>query len=200
MRKTIGQILIYGVLCALMLGCSDDKEVKVSQGGNKADIQQAESLDKESYAGLEDTFLDTKTIRTQQDKIALLIFGKNNCVYCDKIKDDIKANSELKAFLQAHFLPYYINTSYTKIHALHFTDSTQELSTNALMDTYVKSAMRPTPTLVFLDTQGKSVFELPGYVNPKVLLHILEYIQSKQWQEKDKVQIANDINKIIQSL
>lgn len=194
--------MLCGFICvfALFLGCNDDNEVKISQGNNNAAIEHAESLDKQSYAGLEDTFLDTKNITTQEDKVTLLIFGKNNCVYCDKIKDDIKANSEIKSLLQSHFIPYYINVSYTKIHNLNFIDSKKELSTNALMESYVKSPMRPTPTLIFLNPKGESIFELPGYMNADAIVHILHYMQSKQWQDKSQAQVANEINTILNTL
>lgn len=180
----------------LFLGCSDENEVKISQGNNNTAIEQAESLDRQSYAGLEDVFLDTKNISTQEDKVTLLIFGKNNCVYCDKIKDDIKANSEIKTLLQSHFIPYYVNVSYTKIHNLSFVDSKKELSTPALMESYVKSPMRPTPTLIFLNPKGESIFELPGYMNADSILKILQYMQSKQWQNKSQAQVASEINKM----
>ena len=197
MKKTRFSILCGFICVFTLLGCNDDNEVKISQGNNAAAIDHAESLDKQSYAGLEDVFLDTKNISTQEDKVTLLIFGKNNCVYCDKIKDDIKANSEIKSLLQDHFIPYYVNVSYTKIHNLNFIDSKKELSSTALMESYVKSPMRPTPTLIFLNPKGEVIFELPGYMKPDSILKILQYMQSKQWQDKDQTQVASEINKIL---
>lgn len=191
-------IVSLGLMCVfLLIGCGDENEIKVSKGNNNAAIDHAESLDKQSYAGLEDVFLDTKNISTQEDKVTLLIFGKNNCVYCDKIKDDIKANDEIKTLLQSHFIPYYINVSYTKIHNLNFVDSKKELSTNALMESYVKSPMRPTPTLIFVNAKGESIFELPGYMNADSILKILHYMQSRQWQDKSQMQVASEINNML---
>lgn len=180
----------------IFLGCNDEGEVKVSQGSNtqKSQIEQAESLDKASYAGLEDVFLDTKNIFADKNKVTLLVFGKNNCVYCDKLKDDIKDNATLKNMLQSQFVPYYINTSYSKVHNLTFGDSKTSLNTAALTESYVKSPMRPTPTLVFLDFQGKKIYELPGYIPSSQLLILLEYMQSHSWENKKEEQIAREIN------
>ena len=165
-----GSILIMTFFSA----CSEESDVGISQGKKLTSqyIQEAEDIDKESYAGLEDVFLDTKTIQGQESKITLLIFGKNRCGYCDKIKDDIKISNLLQ----------FQNTP----------EST--LSTSTLMETYVKSPMRPTPTLIFLTPTGEVIYELPGYIPSNEILALLEYMQSQKWKGKDKDTISLEIN------
>lgn len=198
----------FFLLCVFLLtffaACSDENEVKVSSGNTltQEQIDYAQNLDKASYEGLEDVFLDTKDIQSSESKITLVIFGKNNCIYCDKLKDDIKRTPLLKSYLQEHFMPYYVNTSYAKTHTLHFGKDgvgTESLGTNALMNRFVNSPMRPTPTLVFLTQEGKSIYELPGYLPPLQILALLEYIDSRAWQGKSNDVIAQEINKVIQS-
>ncbi|MCX2717760.1 thioredoxin family protein [Helicobacter sp. MIT 21-1697] len=195
---------ITAIICAMMIhcGCNDDNEVKISQGTalKQEHIEQAENLDKQSYAGLENIFLDTKAIQGQEGKITLLIFGKNNCIYCDKIKDDIKNNDSLKDTLKANFLPYYINISYTKNHTLQFQNThshnreSASIPTSTLVETYVKSPMRPTPTLVFLTPAGERIYELPGYLPSEQILILLKYMQSQKWQGKSLQDISLEIN------
>lgn len=198
MKKKIFSSTLFASLLLCINGC-ENEEVKISSGTNltQEHIQQAENLDKKSYQGLEDVFLDTKTI-TAKDRIPLLIFGKNNCTYCDKLKNDIKEDSQLKHLLQQYFATYYINVSYSKIHHLEF-DKANSLSTSDLMDTYVTSPLRPTPTLVFLDNKGTPIYELPGYLPPKEMHKVFEYIQEKQWQDKSTATIASEIDTLLRS-
>ena len=181
--------MLCAIIYAMMIsfGCNDDNEVRISQGAalNEKHIEQAENLDKESYAGLEDVFLDTKTIQGQEGKITLLIFGKNHCTYCDKLKDDIKNNTSLKSILQSHFLPYYINISYTKNHHLQFQNAPEStLSTS---------------TLIFLTPTGEVIYELPGYLPSKELSALLKYMQSQKWKGKDKDTISLEINESLRN-
>lgn len=190
-------ILMLGAIGLLLCGCSQEEEVKLSSDSKDKThlITRAENIDKSSYAGLEDVFLDTKHLYTQKDnKLTLFIFGKNNCPYCDKLKDDIKANSTLKSMLQEHFLPYYINVSYNKKHILSIGENTQEANTPELMELYVKSPMRPTPSLIFINAQGKSIYELPGYLPPEAMQKLLAYMASGEWKGKSEEEIATHIN------
>ena len=193
------RITIYamgGIMGLFLWACSEEQEVKISTGAKNADetLKQAESVDRASYAGLEDVFLDTKHLYTNKDdKLTLFIFARNNCFYCDKLKGDIAQNSQLKQTLQERFLPYYINSSYTKKHILYRGEDTQSFNTHQLIESYVKSPLRPTPTLVFVDTQGKSIYELPGYLPSESMIKILDYMASGKWKGKDVKQINNEI-------
>lgn len=201
------KILLYGLMgltLQMLSSCSEEQSVRISSGekDNEQILKQAENIDKASYAGLEDVFLDTKNLHINKDnKITLFIFAKNNCIYCDKLKDDILSSDALKNMLKDNFMPYYINTSYTKKHILykHKGDSqdVQNLNTRNLMESYVKSPMRPTPTLVFLDYSGNNIYELPGYLPKDSMLEILEYFSSGVWVGKSEKQIATEISDTI---
>lgn len=101
-------------------GCDDKKITKniISTGSamSAEAIDKAKSLDKESYKELADLFLDTSEIDFSRD--VLIIFGKNQCKYCDMMKDDIKKSPTIQAKIKENFNPYYVNTSYDKIHKL----------------------------------------------------------------------------------
>ena len=78
----------------LLISCSDhkiDSDVISNGSTMSAEAREAEkNLDKASYADIADIFLDTNEISF--DKNILIIFGKNNCQYCDMLKDMIKRN------------------------------------------------------------------------------------------------------------
>lgn len=112
---------IFAAFFALFLAACGDEKVDsavISSGSvmSKEAREIEQNLDKHSYAELADLFLDTATISF--DKNVLLIFGKNGCIYCDKLKADIKNSPQMKALIREHFNPYYINTSYAKTHAI----------------------------------------------------------------------------------
>lgn len=178
------RICVFVVLLAF-LGCEDKESVGISSGQNltKSHIDNANNLDKLSYAGLEDVFLDSAFITHQSkdsQKMILLIFGKNQCFYCDKLKDDIKSNKALKKALQEEFNTYYINTSYQKIHQVALSkDSVHKLHSMDLLEKYVKSPLKPTPTLVFIDFDGRVLYELPGYIPPHQMLELFAIIKDK---------------------
>ena len=163
----------FGVL--VFWGC-DDQKVELSDGNktNTQALQEAESMDKVSYAGLENVFLDTKTLAANH-KPMIFIFGKNNCVYCD-----------------------YINIDYSKIHNLLFDDAEpRKIDTLNLAREY---NIRPTPTLIFLDSTGKVFFMYPGYLTPSKFQALLQSAQNYSTIDSDDVQnIANKLSAVIDS-
>ena len=196
--KTIIHISIIGVIVGLIfIGCEDGK-VELSSG-NKIDTQtlkEAESMDKVSYAGLESVFLDTKTIASN-GKPMLLIFGKNNCTYCDKLKDDIKADAQLQDLLTNHFATYYINIDYSKIHHITF-DTTKDPIQIATSDLAREYRVRPTPTLIFLDSTGRAFFLYPGYITPAKFQALLQHTrEQKNVDSKDIESLTNKLSALI---
>lgn len=196
----ISTFLLLTLMLVFLLGCNNDENVQISSGDNLTheQIQEAESLDKASYAGLEDVFLDTKHIASFDNKLPLLVFGRNNCIYCEKLKDDIKDDPTLKKMLQDHFSPFYINMSYTKKHRLTLGDQDSILNTDALADTFFGYAMRPTPTLIFLNQQGDVLYRLPGYLPNDKLLKILGFMSEPQANQLSMKQISEQINALIE--
>jgi len=196
-NRILGISAIMGLL--ILTGCEEGK-VELSSG-NKTDthtLKQTESMDQASYAGLESVFLDTKTIASN-GKPMLFIFGKNNCTYCDKLKDDIKANPELQNLLTNNFATYYINIDYTKIHHISFESDKKpiEIDTANLAREY---GVRPTPTLIFLDSRGKAFFLYPGYITPAKLQALLHRTQELKTIDPSMVEsLSNELSALIDS-
>ncbi len=120
--KHIFSVVVFCALCALIFSGCDDKKIDeniISKGAEMSAeaVEKAKNLDKESYKELADLFLDTSEIDFSRE--VLIIFGKNQCKYCDMMKDDIKKSPEIQAKIRENFNPYYVNTSYDKIHKFH---------------------------------------------------------------------------------
>lgn len=161
---------IFRLFCAcvaiwtaiIISGCDDKKitENIISTGAEMSAeaVEKAKSLDKESYKELADLFLDTSEIDFSRE--VLIIFGKNQCKYCDMMKDDIKKSAVIQAKIRENFNPYYINTSYDKIHKFKFANSSIEISTARFAQIF---AVNATPQIVFLDKNGRVKYIFAGY-------------------------------------
>lgn len=174
---------IFFVFTLFFIGC-DEKKIdstilsKGSQMSQEA-IDLANNLDKESYKDLADLFLDTSEIDFSKE--VFVIFGKNQCKYCDMLKDEIKKNPALQDTLKTHFNPYYINISYNKTHNFISQDSnadstakatdsaknaestqnsTKQISTENLAHIFGVSS---TPMIAFLDKNMKVKYIYPGF-------------------------------------
>lgn len=178
------KVAIVGVIGVFLLaGCKSDeiKEDSFSSGSkiSSEHLAQAQSLDKASYQGLEHIFGDTANI-SSDGKPVILIFGKNGCQWCDKLKDEIKQNLQTQEMLIQNFKSYYINLSYSKIHNLNYNGKLGKIETIELARQY---QIRPTPTSVFLDSDGKPIFSYPGYFTQPQMQAILNFISSKEYKK-----------------
>lgn len=183
MKKT----LIMLVTLLLLIGCKNrqiDQNAFSSQSNiSQVAIEKSQNLDQASYAGLEHLFGDTAHITSDQ-KFVLLIFGKNNCQWCERLKEDIKSNYAIQEALLKDFKSYYINLSYSKLHYLNFDGKKSQKETSQLSATY---NIRPTPTSVFLDSQGETLFIWPGYLSPEQMQLVLKFITTKGYENpKDR--------------
>lgn len=173
--KQIYKILFIFTL--FFIGCDEQKidSTILSKGSQMSQeaIDLAKNFDKESYKDLADLFLDTSKI--DFNKEVFVIFGKNQCKYCDMLKDEIKKNPALQDTLKTHFNPYYINISYNKTHnfipqkdsnadstknAESTQDSTKQISTENLAHIFGVSS---TPMIAFLDKNMSIKYIYPGF-------------------------------------
>lgn len=156
-----------------LIGCEDKKPdldiISYGTSSSKEAKEAHENIDKKSYAEILPYLKDNAKIQSSEDKVVLLMFGSNNCKYCDKLKSEIVKDSTLQKLVKNDFCSYYINTSYKKTH-LYFS---QTLSTQDLSEGF---AIRSTPTLIFLNPKGELIFEIVGFMGGEKLALALEYI------------------------
>lgn len=155
-------IFITLLFSLLLISCSDHKidSDLISSGSTMSnEAKEVEkNLDKASYADVADVFLDTNEINFNKD--VLLVFGKNNCQYCDMLKDMIKKDDSLKQLIKDNFNPYYINTSYLKKHTINFGNKQSNIDTHAFASLF---SVDFTPSIVFLSKDGNVKYLLPGF-------------------------------------
>lgn len=178
--------LISFVVAILFLGCEKADSSVISSGTNttKEHLEEMNSIDKNSYAEVADVFLETQNITTE-NKPYFLVFGANGCLYCDRLKAVIKEDLEIKDTIKKNFTPYYINLSYSKKHNVDFLH--KELSTAKLGQIY---GVRSTPTLVFLNANGDTLFVYPGYMQRDRFMATLEFLQNPDVAKLDEKTIT----------
>lgn len=161
MKQKFKFFILIGI-AIFFIACNNDKidSNLISSGSIMSDSakEQEESLDKASYEELSDLFLDTKNINFNKE--VLIIFGKNNCQYCDFLKDRIKNDNDLKQLINNNFNSYYVNTSYTKTHKIDFINKISNVKTETLASVFNVLA---TPTIIFLRKDGNVKYIYPGY-------------------------------------
>ncbi|ANV98421.1 hypothetical protein BBW65_06255 [Helicobacter enhydrae] len=176
------QISLIFLCILVLLGCKDDKiDNNAFSSGSKisqAELEKSQNLDQLSYAGLEHLFGDTSKI-SSDGKFVMLIFGKNNCQWCDYLKDDIKENMKIQEILQKDFKSYYINFSYSKTHTFDFNGQISEIDTAGLVRKY---QILVTPTTIFLDSSGKTILTYPGYLTPSQMRVTLQFVSNGQYK------------------
>ncbi len=187
LKKGLGVFLLVLLVFSAYKSNNKDKldENLLSSGSqsSKELNDERDNIDKKSYAGLEDVFSDTKFI-SPNDKYMLLVFGRNGCSYCERLKKDLKNVKELRNYVKEHFSAYYINISYSKEHNFKVGTKDDEkeikMSTEELAQIY---AVQSTPTIVLSDQTGKTIYELPGYMPSTQFLAVLEFIGGGKYQD-----------------
>ncbi|RDU71814.1 thioredoxin fold domain-containing protein [Helicobacter brantae] len=170
------------------VGCESEKPTLQSISKGSASSKEAkemhQNIDKNSYSELLPYLQDNSMIESRDNKGVLLIFGSNQCKYCDKLKSEILKSKALKNALKNDFSSYYINLSYQKTH-LFFQN---KLDTQMLGETY---QIRSTPTLIFLNPKGEMIFKIVGFMGREKLEIALEFISENL--NLDEEQIAEKL-------
>lgn len=179
---------IFFLFCLIfMIGCGDSVDSSVISSGAKNTKEQLEAsnnIDKNSYMEVSDVFLDTQKIKTNDNRPYLIIFAANGCIYCDKLKELVKNEQEVKDTLKSYFSPYYVNLSYSKMHDVEFLQ--QKISTADFGKMY---QIMPTPTMVFLDNAGKVLFVYPGYMPKDKFMVTLNYIKDSTDKSEEDIKL-----------
>ncbi len=175
-------ILSFVIMSFLFSACEDSSVSAdvVSQGTKmpSEELLKIDNLDKASYAELADIILDNHVI-DPNGRYLMMIFGSNGCIYCDKLKQEIKNNDDIKKFIKEHFSPYYINGSYSKLHTLVTGEHKTQMMTHELAQFY---GIRPTPTIVFATPEGQTILTYPGYMPKERLDATLHFIAERLWE------------------
>jgi len=200
MRKTLNKVFTGLLLATLFLlsGCDEKttvKTVKQEQNTQTATVNkkvEKKSPQKEVVAKTEkdrlpkvdvsDVFKDAAMIKPD-GKYMIIIFEADTCPYCRKLELDIHNNKKLHDELKNDFTTYALDASKNRMHKLMHEGKPMDVDTRTLIDIYNVTS---TPTLIFADKQGKSIFIVPGYMPQKQFLATLEFVKSGLWLGKDR--------------
>ena len=94
------------------------------------------------------------------------MFGRNGCGYCEKLKEDLKASAKTREFLKKNFASYYINISYDKMHRIALKNDKEHMEVDVSTPMLSRNIYHVyvTPTIIFGDTDGRTIIEFPGYI------------------------------------
>lgn len=109
-----------------------------------------------------------------ENKRILLYFHQESCPYCAQMVKEVFEEPGLKSYLQQHFNSIHINMwgdrEVVQIGGQNFTEKT---FASALKVQY-------TPTIIFLNEQGKVAARLNGYYPPEHFRTVLQYVAEKR--------------------
>ncbi|AJC87755.1 SoxW family protein [Campylobacter insulaenigrae] len=176
------KILLLAAINLCFIACFDNK-------GN--DIKQS-NVDVQSYKDVAYLFKDNTQIQND-DKNILIIFGANDCIYCEKLKKEILQDQNLQDQIKNDFSSYYINISYKKIHTIK-RNHTSDLSTTELSNLYNINA---TPTIVILNKKAKTMFNYPGFISAKQLNIIMNFLNKDEVQNLNELEIVEKITTLL---
>ncbi len=198
MRKTLSKVLTGLLLATLFLlgGCDEKTTVKtVKHETPQATVEkkvEKKAPQKKAVAKVEknrlpkvdisDVFKDSAMIKPS-GKYMIIIFEADSCPYCRKLELDIHNNKKLYEELKNEFTTYSLDASKNRMHKLMHEGKPMDVDTRTLIDIY---SVNSTPTLIFTDKQGKSIFIVPGYMPTKQFLATLEFVKSGLWLGKDR--------------
>ena len=100
------------------------------------------------------------------DKPVFLHFTAPWCKWCKKMQKETYTDPQVIRFLTDNYTAVMIDTE-------------------KLPSLASKYRVHSLPTLWFLDSSGKSLTSIEGYVGPDKLLRVLEYVSTKAYEEVD---------------
>jgi len=112
-------------------------------------------------------------------KHLLVFLHLDECPYCDRILKESFYEGDNKQFIQQHF--EVIGVSFTGNKELTWTDG-KVYSERELVRKVLK--IYATPTIVFLNADGKKVAQLNGYRDPSAFRNVLEYVQTRAYYKQ----------------
>ncbi len=118
-----------------------------------------------------------------EGKPMLLVFGQPADPYTQKLQKDVIDNDSLAKEIQQDVTPIYVNATAQKRHKFMHNGEAMEVDTKTLVSIYHIEA---TPTLIFTDEKGQSIFIVPGYMSPKQFEVTLQFVKEGAWKGKDR--------------
>lgn len=125
---------------------------------------------KESFLEFEEDVAEASA----SGKRVMLYFHQENCPYCARLVEENFTDPDLRSYIQQNFDGISLNMwGDREVVSIGGRDFTEKTFAAALKVQY-------TPTLLFLDENGKTVLRLNGYYPPEDFRAALEYVAQKR--------------------
>jgi len=157
--------------------------------GQYLGAKTAESPDwlKNSFLEFEEDIAEA----TAKNKRVMIYFHQDGCPYCAKLVEENFANPEISRYIQKHFDAIEINMwgdrQVVSIGGKSFTEKTFAA---ALKVQY-------TPTILFLNEQGKTALRLNGYYPTDKFQQALRYVAEKQENKLSFNEIVRNRSEVV---
>ncbi len=155
-------------LCSFMLVVSATEQRSGAFLGAKTSDKP--SWFKESFLEFEEDVAEAK----EQGKRVMLFFHQDGCPYCARLVEENFTDPEIKSYIQQHFdgisLNMWGDREVVSVGGKSFTEKTLSAALKVQF----------TPTLLFLNEQGKVILRLNGYQSPEKFRKALSYVAQKQ--------------------
>ncbi len=110
----------------------------------------------------------------EQHKRVMIYFHQEGCPYCAKLVDENFTNPQIESYVRQNFDGISINMwGDREIISIGGRSYTEKTFAEALKVQY-------TPTILFLNEQGKVILRLNGYYSPEKFKQALHYVAQKQ--------------------
>jgi len=197
MIKTFLKALgLLSVALFIFAGCGDEKTTvmdiqkpKIIKKIETSKAVKIETRAKKELASVAKKDFDLSDVFKNAAKIApngknmIIIFNSGECPYCAKMGNDIYNSKKLKNELKNDFTSYLLDVQNNRLHKLQHEGKDIDVDTKTLIDIY---SVKATPTLIFTDKKGKSIFVVPGYMPKKQFLVTLDFIKEQKWLGLDR--------------
>jgi len=157
----------FGLILTLMLLLPGMSVAQQNEEGRYLGARESEIPDwfKESFLEFEEDVAEAR----ENGRRVLLYFYQNGCPYCAKLVEENFHDPEIRDYVQAKFDGIALNMwGDREIVSIGGRDYTEKSFAEALKVQY-------TPTLLFLDEQGRVILRLNGYYPPAKLRKALRF-------------------------
>ncbi len=152
--------IILLLMFSLLLGCiSEEDTVKTPEPTETHVITEAPE-EETSIAWIDDVE-EAKGIAEEENKLILIDFNADNCVWCQRLEDTTYKEEDVIKLVNENFVPVFFDLDIEankEIYAVNYHK-------------YVQGAL---PTLLILDSDAKPLYRIVGYKTGEQLIELLD--------------------------
>ncbi|MDH5426504.1 MAG: thioredoxin fold domain-containing protein [Gammaproteobacteria bacterium] len=185
MRHYWFSLIYISILLATVSACAEEKSTTIGAGNYsipgwfKDSFLEIQSDSEEAYA---------------ESKHLMLFMHLDGCPYCSRMLDENFRKGKTKIFIQNNFQVIAINI-------LGDREIAWDKDTSYIEKTLARELkVHFTPTLVFMNKDGRRVLQLNGYRSPETLMHALNYVNDQQYYKMKLAEYISKQNKPVYSL